>query len=81
MAWIRTVSEEDANGRVAASYAAARQRAGRVYGIVRLMSPNPEVLDASMAFYMKLMKGPSPLSRRERELLAVVVSAANECRY
>ena len=81
MAGIGLVSEAAAEGRVAASYAAARHRAGRVYGIVRLMSPNPDVLDASMAFYLKLMKGPSPLSRRERELLAVVVSASNECRY
>jgi alkylhydroperoxidase/carboxymuconolactone decarboxylase family protein YurZ len=39
------------------------------------------VLQASMALYREIMFGPSGLSRQERELLAVVVSAANSCRY
>jgi len=48
---------------------------------VRLMSPNPAVLDASMGLYVAVMKGPSPLSRAQREMLAVVVSRANHCHY
>ena len=38
-------------------------------------------LDKSMAFYVAIMKGPSGLSRREREMLAVVTSRANDCYY
>jgi alkylhydroperoxidase/carboxymuconolactone decarboxylase family protein YurZ len=34
-----------------------------------------------MALYREIMFGPSGLSRQERELLAVVVSAANSCGY
>jgi alkylhydroperoxidase family enzyme len=33
------------------------------------------------ALYRTSMYGPSPLSRAEREAIAVVVSAANDCFY
>jgi alkylhydroperoxidase family enzyme len=45
------------------------------------MSPNPPVLVGSMHLYVAAMRGPSPLSRAQREMLAVVVSAANDCFY
>jgi alkylhydroperoxidase family enzyme len=45
------------------------------------MTPNPAVLQASMAMYRAVMHGPSPLLRWQRELLAVVVSRTNGCRY
>jgi alkylhydroperoxidase family enzyme len=81
VAWIRTVSDEEAEGRLAGSFEAARGRAGRVAGIVRTMSLNPPVLEASMGLYLGTMKRASPLSRRQRELLATVVSRVNECHY
>ena len=79
--WIRTVAPEQAVGRLREFYAAAVRRAGRVFHIVRAMSPNPAVAEASLALYVSVMKGPSPLSRRQREMLAVVVSRANACHY
>jgi alkylhydroperoxidase family enzyme len=81
MAWIRTVEEGEADGEVRRHYEAATRRAGKVFGIVRLMSPNPAVLGSSMSQYLAIMKGPSPLSRRRREMLAVVVSRVNGCHY
>lgn len=81
MAYIQLVSDNEATGRLKELFDAAIARAGKVYGIVRTMSPNPAVLEASMGVYMQIMKGPSGLSRRERELLAVVVSRANDCFY
>jgi alkylhydroperoxidase family enzyme len=81
MAWIRTVDPEDASGALKLEYDAATTRAGRVWNILRLMSPNPAVLAASTRFYLAAMHGPSPLSRGQRELLAVVVSRTNGCRY
>ena len=81
MTRIRTISEDEAEGRVARSYEAARKRAGRVFNIVRTMSLNPPVLDASMTLYGVVMKGRSPLSRMQRELLATVVSRTNDCYY
>ena len=81
MAYIRLVTDEEATGRVARAFEAARARAGRVYNIVRTMSPNGAVLDASMGLYAATMKGPSPLSREQREMLATIVSKANDCHY
>ena len=79
--WIRTVLPGEAVGRLRAFYEASIRRAGRVFHIVRAMSPSPPVAEASMGLYVALMKGASPLSRRQRELLAVVVSRANRCHY
>lgn len=81
MARISLTSDADATGRLAACYEAARRRAGRVYEIVRTMSPNPATLEASMGLYLAVMKGPSPLTRAQREMLAVVVSRTNDCHY
>jgi alkylhydroperoxidase family enzyme len=81
MAYIALVPDGEAKGPLKALYDAAVKRAGRVYGIVRTMSQNPPVLEASMAFYVAVMKGPSGLSRKEREMLATVTSRANDCFY
>jgi len=81
MAWIETISDEQARGALSQLYAQARARAGRVYNIVRAMSLSPAALRASMSFYQSLMFAPSPLSRAQRELLATVVSRRNDCYY
>jgi len=81
MPWIRIVSPAEATGYLKRQYEAAVKRAGRVWGIVSAMSPNPKVLKTSMDLYRAVMHGDSPLSRGRRELLAVVVSAENRCLY
>ena len=81
MAWLETIAAQDATGRLRKIYDAALGRTGRVFGILRAMSLSPRILDASMALYGAAVLGPSAVSRRERELLAVVVSRANHCHY
>ncbi len=81
MAYIRLVQDDEATGPLKQMFDAALGRAGRVFGIVRLMSRNPPVLQASMEMYKSTMFGKSPLSRFRRELLATVVSRANDCFY
>ena len=81
MPFIRVVQDDEATGDCARELDAARRRAGRVWNIVRAMTPNPAVLRASMRLYQAVMYGESPLSRRQRELLAVVVSRRNGCVY
>ncbi len=81
MAWIETVGPDKAAGSLRRQYEQAIRRAGKVFHILRVQSPNPEALEAGMDMYLALMKGPSPLSRAEREMIAVVVSAANRCHY
>jgi uncharacterized peroxidase-related enzyme len=81
VAWIKTVDPDDASGPLAPIYTRAQARAGRIWNILRLQSLNPEVLKASIEFYLAVMYGQSPLSRGQREMLAVVVSRTNGCHY
>jgi alkylhydroperoxidase family enzyme len=81
MAHLRLIEVEEATGELRLEYDAAIGRAGKVFNIVKAMSLNPAVLNAAMGLYRAIMFGPSELSRADRELLAVVVSNANDCHY
>lgn len=81
MAWIRTVSEEEAKDDVARQYKAAVKRAGKVYQIVKIHSLRPDIMQTFMALYTRIMHGESGLTRSEREMVATVVSRANHCHY
>ena len=81
MAYLRLISEDEADGLLKEEYDAAVERAGKVFNILRAMSLNPRVLRASIALYREIMFGESGVSRRERELLATVASAEQSCHY
>lgn len=81
MAWITTISEEEATGTLKRHYAAAVQRAGKVYNVVKLSSLRPDILQSSIDFYISLMHSPGKLTRAQREMLAVVTSQTNDCFY
>ena len=81
MPHIRLIDVEEAHGVLREEYDAAIGRAGKVFNILKAMSLNPAVLRASMELYKAIMFGESGLSRRERELLATVTSAQQDCFY
>jgi len=81
MPWIRQVPVDQATGLLKKLFDAALLRAGRVWNIIHIQSLNPQCLDASTRLYSTVMKGSSPLSRVQRELLATVVSAELGCHY
>jgi alkylhydroperoxidase family enzyme len=81
MAWIRKVPPEEATGQLKTIFNEEMERAGRIYEVVNLQSQNPGVLNASLGMYKAVMYGPSPLSRRQREMIATVVSCINRCHY
>ncbi len=81
MRWIKVYSFAEATGFLKKQYEAALERTGHIWHIVSIMSQNPRVLKTSMDFYGTVMFGRSPLSRGQREMLAVVVSAANNGIY
>ena len=81
MPWIKVFTLDEAKGMLKKEYEKALARAGRIWNIVSIMSQNPRAMKSSMDFYGTLMFGSSPLSRSQREMLAVVVSAANHCTY
>ena len=81
MPWIYRVPVDEATGLLKQQFDAAIKRAGRVWGIVHIMSLNPRVMAASLRHYTALLFGRSPLTRAQRELLATVTSAELRCRY
>jgi uncharacterized peroxidase-related enzyme len=70
MTWIRTIKPEEAEGKTK-----------EVYDSILSRSMEPEVLSHQVEIYSELMMGPGPLTREEREMIAVVVSAANKSPY
>jgi alkylhydroperoxidase family enzyme len=81
MAWVRTLRDDEATGLLARIYEGVRKRAGRVFNILRVQSNNARTLKPGIDLYAAAMFGDSPLSRAQREMLAVVVSRENECHY
>jgi len=49
--------------------------------IIQIHAIHPAVMRQHYELYKQLMHGDGPLSRRERELLGVRVSALNQCHY
>jgi alkylhydroperoxidase family enzyme len=82
MAWIHTISEDEAEGILAKHYGAAVGRAGSVAAIVKLHSQHVPTLRASMNLYMATTTmEQNPLPPWTRELIATVVSRTNDCFY
>ena len=81
MPWIKVYSYDETKGFLRKEYDAALKRAGRIWHIVSIMSQNPRTMKASMDFYGAIMHGRSPLTRSQREMLAVVVSTTNGSIY
>lgn len=49
--------------------------------IVRIHGVHAETIHLHYALYLELMRGTGPLTRVQREMIAVTVSATSECRY
>lgn len=81
MAFIDIIEPEDATGRLREIYKDLEKKRGKLAQIHKIQSLNPETITAHMDLYMSVMFNKSPLSRAQREMIAVVVSAANDCEY
>ncbi len=81
MAWIQTVDAGEASGKVKEVYEGVSGKEGNVPAIIRSMSLHPEGVEAVANLFRTLMFGESPLTRGQREMIAVRVSTLNECEY
>ncbi len=79
--WIEHVSEDRAEGFVARIYRGIRRSWGGVDNVIKVHSLHPEALRALMIFYQGVMHGDGELSLQQREMIAVTVSAINDCHY
>ncbi len=66
---------------VAPGQLAAADRVADPDNIIQIHAVHPAVMRQHWELYKELMHRPGPLSRRERELLGVRVSALNGCHY
>jgi len=78
---IRVVPASESDGLLARLYAKFGGDDCAVDNILAVHSLNPRSMEDHHRLYAWLMRGTSPLSRVQREMIAVTVSAANECFY
>lgn len=81
MTFIKTIQEEEAEGRIKEIYDDIIATRGKIAEVHKIQSLNPESIVNHMDLYMTIMFGQSPLRRAQREMMAVVVSKANNCEY
>lgn len=81
MAWIEMTGPDEASGELAEIYRKIAGARGGVAEIHQVQSLNPRVLMTHFEHYKAVMFQPSPLSRTQRESIAVAVSRANGCTY
>ncbi len=82
MAWIDMVDEDKAEGKLKEVY--ERITGGgssRVAHILKVHSLNPQVLEDHLNLYKTIMFAGSNISRKQREMVATVVSTINDCHY
>lgn len=81
MAHIPYVPRDQASGLLAELYDQYAEPSGDPDNIIRIHSLNPRSMRDHVTLYSHLMRGRSPLTRIQREMIAVAVSSANDCFY
>ncbi len=81
MTWIKCTDPKKASGRTKEVFDRILRERGHIANIFLAQSLDPDVLESHLDLYVTLMIEPGPLSREEREMIAVVVSAANRSAY
>ncbi len=81
MAWVKTVEVEAAAGILDEMYQRVRERAGAVSNIAKVQSLRPKTMERGFDLYCQIMDDPTGISKRERVLIATVVSKINGCVY
>lgn len=82
MAWIETVEQGDARGRLAELYArVADPESGQLDNIMKIHGLHPAGLEAHFALYRAVMAGTRGLRQVDREMIALVTSGLNGCYY
>lgn len=81
MAFIKYIPFEDASPELQALYIKYGGPDKVPANIVRIAGLNPKAMEGHVSLYRSIMYNQSPLTRAQREMIAVVVSAINQCHY
>lgn len=79
MSWFPVLPEDELDPRVKELVAKQREKLGAPNNVVRAHSWRPELMLRWLELYDYIARGPSGLSRVDREMIAVVVSNENGC--
>jgi len=81
MSWIEMRQKHEAEDELERLYEQIAPGDQPLDNILAIHSLHPRSLADHFSLYKTVMYGSGPLSRRERELVAVAVSSANDCHY
>lgn len=81
MAFIDVIQHNQAEGELKEIYDNLVETRGKLAEVHKIQSLNPKSIVNHMDLYLTIMFGKSPLKRVQREMIAVVVSKANDCEY
>jgi uncharacterized peroxidase-related enzyme len=81
IARLHVPAEDEVPAEVAELWAGPLDRLGFVPNVMRVFALRPDHLLRWWAYYDELMRGDSGLTKAQREMIAVVVSATNRCHY
>ena len=81
MSWIKMISYEESDGELKELFEPLQYAPGKIDHILQIHSLIPSSITSHHEFYRDIMFKRSDLSRKERELIATVVSIINECHY
>ena len=81
MAFIDYIPFEDATPELQALYIKYGGEKKVPANVLRVSGVNPPVMEDHVNLYRSIMHGKSPLTRHQREMIALVVSAINNCHY
>ena len=82
MAWIKVISGAEATGELREWYTQIGMKpGGRPGSPYQVLTLNPSALRTLNEFQKAVRFGPSDLTRLQREMIATVVSALNDCLF
>lgn len=81
MAFIKYISYDDASPELKKVYEKLGEPKQSPGNIIRVSGVSPRALEGHVALYRGIMSGRNGLAPQQREMIAVVVSAINQCHY
>ena len=80
-AWLSVPPADSLPEAVATQIGPVAQKIGFVPNVARLLAISPDHFTGWWRYFDELMRGPSGLSKTQREMIAVVISAEARCPY
>ena len=80
-AWLSVPAPDELPAEVAAEISPIANRLGFVPNVARLLAVTPSHFVGWWRYFDRLMRGPSGLTKTQREMIAVVISAESGCPY